>query len=121
MPNPPSDRVAIDAYQVWTGELQAMSVPGPLIWQIGPSIPTHRRRFLQQRRYTVCTRQRIESPRQLEYASHEHAFAIDLHIQSEIHKITLPAGLHHASRRTAKGSEEVLRPPQHYCILAFWR
>ena len=99
VPNPLSDRVAIDVHQVRTGELQAVSVYGPLVWQIGPSIPTHRRHFLQQSRYTVCTRQRIESPRELEYASHEDAFAIDLHIRSEIHKITLPAGQRKEARK----------------------
>ena len=99
VPNPLSDRVAIDAHQVRTGELQAMSVSGPLVWQIGPSIPTHRRHFLQQSRYTVCTRQRSENPFEYEYASHEDAFAIDLHIQSEICKITLPAGLRKEARK----------------------
>ena len=47
----------------------------------------------------MCTRQRIESPRELEYAPHEDAFAIDLHIQSAIHKITLPAGQRKEARK----------------------
>ncbi len=48
---------------------------------------------------TPCVLVSDESPRQLEYASHEDAFAIDLHIQSEIHKITLPAGLRKEARK----------------------
>ena len=99
VPSPRSDRVAIYAYQARTGQSQAMSLSDPLVWQIGPYIRTHPRHFLQQSRYTVCTRQRTENPFEYDYASHEDAFAIDHHIQSEICKITLPAGLRKEARK----------------------
>ena len=67
------DHVSVFVYREYSGSGKAWVVGEPHVHGLGPYVRTHRRHFLQQSEYTVCTAR----DRQWQYAPHEEAFKSD--------------------------------------------
>jgi len=85
---PSGGRVAIYAYLEYAGKAKSSSGPEPAVHVRGPYVRSHRRHFLQQSEYTVCT-QRVNN--RWQYASHDAAFAAGADDQDLLWKFTLPS------------------------------
>jgi hypothetical protein len=81
-------RVAIYAFIDYAGHARGSSRGAPTINVRGPYVRSHRRHFLQQSQYTMCT-QFVDG--NWRYASHETAFANNSDEQDLLWKITFPA------------------------------
>lgn len=83
-----ADSVAIFAYIEHVGQgKEACSSEGS-IYGLGPYVTTHKRHFLQQSEYTICSR--LENGRAL-YTSHESLFCKGADGQDLLRKFVLPA------------------------------
>ena len=86
--SPLTERVAIFAYLEYAGGAKGSSSRTPSIQTVGPYIRTHRRHFLQQSQYTLCS---VFAGDQWSYADHESAFtAIRDEQQDLLWTFTLP-------------------------------
>jgi hypothetical protein len=85
-----TERVAIYAYVEYAGSAKGGSSSSPTIWTIGPYLRTHRRHFLQQSQYTLCT---VKIDGAWHYANHTSAFgAFGDDPQDLLWCFTLPSG-----------------------------
>jgi FRG domain len=84
----PGERVAIYAYLEYAGSAHGGSSQEPTVRVRGPYVRSHRRHFLQQSEYTVCT-QRVNN--RWQYASHDTAFEANADDQDLLWKFTLPS------------------------------
>ena len=89
MDNPPSDAEHVSVYVFWEysrGE-KASDRNKPEIHGLGPNVRSHRRHFLQQSRYTICTAQSGDN---WVYARHEDVVAREEAGQNLLWKISIP-------------------------------
>lgn len=110
-----SSRIAIFAYQEYTGHAKSGWVGDITINSHGPSIRSHKRHFIQQSEYTTCMK--IVGER-WHYADHESALSKDNKDQDIFWKITLPSSerlkvlqlldRHNLNEYSLFGSEESL-------------
>jgi hypothetical protein len=84
---PNVDRVAIYAFLEYAGQGKTGSPTTPAITGLGPYVPAHKRHFIQQSQYTVCT-SRAENVRC--YTSHQTAFENSETGQDILWQFTLP-------------------------------
>jgi hypothetical protein len=87
---PENDRVAIYALLEHAGRGKLGSSNIPKITGLGPYVAAHKRHFLQQCEYTVCT---AEGPDGRLYASHQAAFEQSETGQDILWQFTLPSKL----------------------------
>lgn len=83
-----TDRVAIFCCLGYAGSGKMPSPTVPCIYDLGPTLKTHARHFIQRCEYTYCT---VERDGQPFYSSHEEAFgSLPGHDQDRLWRITLP-------------------------------
>ena len=82
-----SESVAIYGYAESIGSGKVWSSNDPLITVRGPYARSHKRHFLQQCKYTVCSK---IAGNGLEYASHEEVFKLEKEEQDVLWKIVAP-------------------------------
>ena len=83
-----TDSVVIYAYLEYAGGAKGSSSRTPSIQTVGRYIRTHRRHFLQQSQYTLCTAKEGDH---WSYADHESAFTVIRDEQQDLlWKFTLP-------------------------------
>ncbi|MCF8054020.1 MAG: FRG domain-containing protein [Deltaproteobacteria bacterium] len=80
-----SESIAIFAYA--EGGIKSWNNSIPLITVKGPYVRSHKRHFLQQCQYTVCSK---FTSRGLEYGSHEEVFSLDRETPDRLWKIVAP-------------------------------
>lgn len=80
-------RVAIYAYLEWAGEGKSQRSNKPVITSIPEREPSHRRHYIQQSKYTICSK---KSEKKVVFGSHEKAFAETEEGQNLLWKFTLP-------------------------------
>jgi len=87
--NPASDAEYVSVYVFWedTGEGKTSQSDKPAIHSIGPTVRSHRRHFLQQSRYTICTAMPGDN---WVYAKHEDVVARGETGQDRLWKIKIP-------------------------------
>ena len=85
---PQTEYVSIYAYMEHAGHGKSHDGGKPLISSLGPYVRTHKRHWLQQSQYTICT---IESEEGLCYACHEEVFSDVPEKQDVLWKIDIPA------------------------------
>lgn len=85
-----SENIAIYGYADSIGPGKGWSSNEPLITVKGPYARSHKRHFLQQCKYTVCSK---ISDSRLEYASHEEVFNLEKEEQDVLWKIIAPRSL----------------------------
>ena len=85
---PDVERVAIYAFLEYAGRGKTGSSQTPKITGLGPYTPAHKRHFLQQCEYTVCT---IENINGRLYSSHQAALGSSEAGQDILWQFTLPA------------------------------
>lgn len=78
---------AVYTYLERTTGLKIGDVNAPAIQRLGPYVTTHRRHYLQQSEYTICT---AGTGRSLRYASHETVVARDDEGQDLLWKLVIP-------------------------------
>lgn len=83
-----SDAVAVFSYAEYTGEGKSSIIGEPYIRTLGPQIRTHKRHFLQQSKYTICTASNDHGPY---YASHQEVFNRNREDQDLLRKFIIPA------------------------------
>ena len=83
-----TQRVAIYSCMQYAGHGKEHSGGSPIISHLGSQIKTHRRHFLQQSEYTICTQSKNG---QYVFASHESVAARKRDKQDLLWKITIPA------------------------------
>jgi len=81
--------VSIYAYQEYAGMGKIGSSNEPIISSLGPYIRSHRRHYLQQSEYTVCT---VKEGDTGYYACHESAFGGQVIAQDLLWKFNIPCG-----------------------------
>jgi hypothetical protein len=81
--------VSIFAYQEYAGKGKIGSSNEPIISSLGPYIRSHRRHYLQQSEYTVCTLNEGDTGY---YACHESAFGGQVIAQDLLWKFNIPCG-----------------------------
>lgn len=92
-----TDRVAIYAYLEYAGSSKGSSSRTPSIQTVGSYFRTHRRHFLQQSQYTLCT---VKEGDQWSYTDHESAFTVIRDEQQDLlWKFTLPVSQRVAALR----------------------
>jgi len=82
-----AENVAIYCYSETIGVGKSWSASEPLITVKGPYARSHKRHFLQQCAYTVCSKLGDHG---LEYTSHEEVFALENKTQNVLWKIIAP-------------------------------
>ena len=89
MDKPARDVQSVSVYVFWeyAGEGKLTEHGKPAICGLGPNVKSHRRHFLQQSHYTICTALAGENK---EYAKHEDAFGNSVVVQDLRWKITIP-------------------------------
>lgn len=88
--DPPADadRSAIFCYLGYAGDGRSSSPALPSVYDLGPTLRTHARHFVQRCEYTYCM---VKRDPDVFYASHEAAFSCFAdHEQDLLWKITLP-------------------------------
>lgn len=94
MSNVHKDVKFVSIYVFWetTGKGKVTSSDHPAIHSIGPYVKTHRRHFLQQSRYTICTAfdEKVNYPDKVYYASHEDVIALNDLNQDQLWKLNIP-------------------------------
>ncbi len=83
-----SQAVAVFAYVEYTGQGKSSKVSESYIRTLGPYIRSHKRHFLQQSKYTICTILSDQGPL---YKAHEEAFAHNREDQDLLWKFVIPA------------------------------
>lgn len=85
--------VSIFAYREYVGSGKGWSEGEPVITSLGPNIYTHKRHFMQQAGYTICTNSR-DSGDDIVYCSHESAFVKNHNYKQDVLiKYILPVSL----------------------------
>lgn len=112
---PTDDRVAVYAFLEYAGQGKVGRVGSPKISELGPYVASHKRHFIQQSGYTVCT-QKVDG--KIFYTSHQVAFENAHTGQDILWKITLPISqrlailgildLHNINSLSLFGSDEGL-------------
>jgi hypothetical protein len=89
MMNPPSDAKKVSVYVYWedTGGGKLSDRNKPAIHGLGPNVRSHRRHFLQQSQYTICT---ATIGGNVVYAKHEDVVAKGETGQDRLWKIDIP-------------------------------
>jgi hypothetical protein len=90
MAAPPREGVQYAAVYVYlesTTGMKTGDVDAPAIQRLGPYVTTHRRHYLQQSEYTICT---VGTGRSLRYASHETVVARNDKGQDLLWKLVIP-------------------------------
>jgi len=82
-----SESIAIFGYAESIGSGKVWSSNDPLLTVRGPYVRSHKRHFLQQCQYTVCSKITDSG---LEYASHEEVFSLNKKMQDILWKIVAP-------------------------------
>ena len=122
MNNVHKDIKSVSIYVFWEtpGNVKVTSSDYPGIHSIGPYVKTHRRHFLQQSRYTICTAfdEKVDYPGKVYYACHEDVIARNELNQDKLWKFNIPvteriAFLHQLNRMNINayslfGTEESL-------------
>lgn len=85
---PLADRVALWAYQEYSGVGKTSSSNEPQIKSLGPFVTSHPRHFLQQGQYTLAARYEAQ---QWHLAGHHSVFELNREGQDKLIKFTLPA------------------------------
>ena len=80
-------RVAIYAYLEWAGEGKSQSGNSPVITSIPQREPSHRRHYIQQSKYTICSK---KIQKNVIFESHEKAFTQTENGQNLLWKFKLP-------------------------------
>ena len=83
-----ADSAAIFAYIEYMGQGKSAKASEPIICSLGPYISSHKRHFLQQCEYTICTR--VEN-KEAYYSSHDMVFTRDDQNQDLLWKFILPS------------------------------
>jgi len=112
---PSTDYVSLYVYLEHTGQGKSHKGSKPLISSLGPYVTTHKRHWLQQSEYTICT---VKNGNGFRYACHEDVFSEMTEPQDRLWKIVVPAAeslkaLHYLDRMNINafsliGSEESL-------------
>ena len=89
MDKPARDVQSVSVYIFWeyTGGAKLTEDGKPAIHGLGPNVKSHRRHFLQQSQYTICTALTGENK---VYAKHEDAFGNRVVVQDLRWKINIP-------------------------------
>ena len=88
MDNPVSDAGSVSVYVFWKYPgMEFSDRDKPAIHGLGPNVRSHRRHFLQQSRYTICTAQTGDN---WVYAKHEDVVARGETAQDRLWKINIP-------------------------------
>jgi FRG domain len=89
MDKPARDVQSVSVYVFWeyTGGAKLTEHGKPTICGLGPNVRSHRRHFLQQSQYTICTAMAGENKM---YAKHEDAFGNSVVVQDLLWKINIP-------------------------------
>ena len=89
MDKPARDVQSVSVYVFWecTGVAKLTEHGKPEICGLGSNVRSHRRHYLQQSRYTICTALTGENK---EYAKHEDAFGNSVVVQDLLWKINIP-------------------------------
>jgi len=90
MVGPPAkgvDSVAVYAYLEYATGVKTYDPSGPVMQSLGPFIDTHKRHYLQQSTYTICTSKENSA---LHYAAHEDVVAKDTERQDLLWKLIIP-------------------------------
>lgn len=89
MDKPARDVQSVSVYVFWecTGGAKLTEDGKPEICGLGPNVRSHRRHFLQQSQYTICTAMAGEAKM---YAKHEDAFGKSVVVQDLLWKINIP-------------------------------
>lgn len=82
-----SERIAVYAFIDYAGSARGGFKSEPNVHVQGPYVRSHRRHFLQQSQYTICTQFANDA---WHYASHEDAFATGNEDQDLLWRFTLP-------------------------------
>ncbi len=85
---PTTEYVSLYVYLEHAGQGKSHEGSKPLISSLGPYVTTHRRHWLQQSEYTICT---IKDGNDLRYAYHEDVFSEISEPQDLLWKIVIPA------------------------------
>lgn len=80
--------VSIYAYLEYAGKGKSHWGFEPIISSLGHNIRTHRRHFLQQSEYTICT---VNDGKSINYACHENIFSENKEEQDLLWKINIPS------------------------------
>jgi hypothetical protein len=86
-PTPQATHVSVYAFMEYAGHAKASSLDEPHINGRGPYVRSHRRHFLQQCEYTICTVRRETT---WHFAGHESAVAVDDDDQDIMWKFNIP-------------------------------
>lgn len=84
---PEDGRVAVYAFVEYAGKGKTGQVGSPKISGLGPYVASHKRHFIQQSEYTVCTQGRDGD---ISFSSHQTAFENSRVGQDILWKMTLP-------------------------------
>lgn len=87
-PNEGATHVSIFTYLEWANSHKSATTGRPEIRGIGDRFPVHKRHFMQQSEYTVCTVDRNEC---VSYASHQEVFDRGADDQDILLKFNIPA------------------------------
>lgn len=82
-----TERVSIYAYIEWTSKGKTQAGNDPVITSLPENVPSHRRHYVQQSRYTICAKRDNDG---VIYTSHESAFAKTEEGEQLLYKFTLP-------------------------------
>jgi len=81
------DKVSIFAYIEWAGKGKTQESDNPVISSLYTNTASHKRHFIQQSEYTVCTK---KDGARVEFTLHEYAFAKTEEGENLLWKFTLP-------------------------------
>ena len=84
---PQTEYVSLYAYLEDAGEGKVHEGSKALISGLGPNVRTHRRHWLQQSEYTICT---MKEGKEFSYACHENVFSEGSEQQDVLWKIDIP-------------------------------
>jgi hypothetical protein len=85
-----AEAVAIFAYIEYFGQGKSRTGNEPYIFGLGPYISSHKRHFLQQCQYTICSKKEDDIPY---YTNHEKVFSKNDQGQDLLWKIIIPADM----------------------------
>ena len=85
---PTTEYVSLYVYLEYAGQGKSHEGSKPLISSLGPNVTTHRRHWLQQSEYTICT---IKDGSDFRYACHDDVFSEISESQDLLWKIVVPA------------------------------
>jgi len=80
-------KVAVYAYLEYAGGVKVSDHRGPTIQSLGPYVTTHKRHYIQQSTYTICT---SEEGSDLSYANHERVVSANSRGQDMLWRLDIP-------------------------------